>query len=145
MVLPGFQSMDTRGKTNTEFRNEVAEILTRHEAGFERLNHNFDNLNSNYTQVNSTLQTVLTELQAFRLHSPKIHSTREVNPFATGETSHNPSPPQSHHTSTNLPYDRSHAYLKLSFPTFKGVDPTGWIYKAEQFFEFKSRKRRCFN
>ena len=44
--------MDTRGKTNIEFRNEVSEILARHE--------------SNFDQVHATLQTILTELQSLK-------------------------------------------------------------------------------
>ncbi|KAJ0482832.1 putative nucleotidyltransferase, Ribonuclease H [Helianthus annuus] len=28
-------------------------------------------------------------------------------------------------------------YLKLHFPRFSGEDPTGWIYQAEQFFDFQ--------
>ncbi|KAJ0433305.1 putative retrotransposon gag domain-containing protein [Helianthus annuus] len=28
-------------------------------------------------------------------------------------------------------------YLKLHFPRFSGDDPTGWIYQAEQYFEFQ--------
>ena len=44
--------MDTRGKTNVEFRNEVNETLVRHEASFD--------------QLNAALQTILTELQAIR-------------------------------------------------------------------------------
>ncbi|WJZ94681.1 hypothetical protein VitviT2T_013519 [Vitis vinifera] len=44
--------MDTRGKTNAEFRNDVNEILARHDTSFD--------------QVNAVLQEVLTELQALR-------------------------------------------------------------------------------
>ncbi|KAJ0577105.1 putative retrotransposon gag domain, aspartic peptidase domain superfamily [Helianthus annuus] len=29
-------------------------------------------------------------------------------------------------------------YLKLHFPRFSGDDPTGWIYQAEQYFEFQN-------
>ncbi|KAL6320825.1 hypothetical protein AAG906_008825 [Vitis piasezkii] len=54
--------MDTRGKTNAEFRNDVNEILARHESSFDQ----------------------------------------------------------------------------LSFLKFNGDDPTGWIYKAEQYFDFKN-------
>ncbi|RVW24893.1 hypothetical protein CK203_079475 [Vitis vinifera] len=46
--------MDTRGKTNAEFRNEVNEALARHESSFDK--------------VNATLQAVLRELQALRIH-----------------------------------------------------------------------------
>ncbi|WJZ82806.1 hypothetical protein VitviT2T_002531 [Vitis vinifera] len=44
--------MDTRGKMNVEFRNDVNEILARHDTSFD--------------QVNAVLQEVLTELQALR-------------------------------------------------------------------------------
>jgi len=29
-------------------------------------------------------------------------------------------------------------YLKLHFPRFSGDDPTGWIFQAEQYFEFQN-------
>ncbi|VFQ68943.1 unnamed protein product [Cuscuta campestris] len=29
-------------------------------------------------------------------------------------------------------------YMKLHFPRFSGDDPTGWIYQAEQYFEFQN-------
>jgi len=44
--------MDTCGKTNVEFRNEVNETFIWHEANFD--------------QLNAALQTILTELQAIR-------------------------------------------------------------------------------
>ncbi|KAL5800886.1 hypothetical protein ACOSQ3_032518 [Xanthoceras sorbifolium] len=66
--------METRGKTNSKFQNEVSEILAWHKSSF-------DLLNTNFNQVNAALQTVLTELQA--------------------------------------------------------LYPAEWIYKAEQYFEFK--------
>jgi hypothetical protein len=44
--------MDTCGKTNIEFRNEVNETLVRHESSFD--------------QLNAALQTIVTELQAIR-------------------------------------------------------------------------------
>jgi hypothetical protein len=40
--------MDTRGKTNVEFCNEVNETLVRHKASFD--------------QLNAALQTILIEL-----------------------------------------------------------------------------------
>lgn len=45
--------MDTRGKTNVEFRNDVGEILARQE--------------SNFDQVHSILQTVLTIAQTITI------------------------------------------------------------------------------
>ncbi|KAL5741359.1 hypothetical protein ACOSP7_028091 [Xanthoceras sorbifolium] len=88
--------METHNKSNTEFRNEVSEILTPYESSFKTLNYN-------YNQLHSTMQTVLTELQALHVNS----------------STHLPNPPE------------------LNFPTFGGKDPTGWIYKAEQYIEFK--------
>nr|TKR84335.1 hypothetical protein D5086_0000258830 [Populus alba] len=60
--------MDTCGKSNAEFRNEVNEALARHESSF----------------------------------------------------------------------DQPQPQLKLSFPCFDGNDPTGWVYKAEQYFDFQN-------
>ena len=41
-------TMDTRSKTNAEFRQEVSETLAQHESSFE--------------QINAALQTVLVKL-----------------------------------------------------------------------------------
>ena len=113
--------MDTRGKTNAEFRNEVSEILARHGSSFD--------------QVNATLQTVLTELQALRISRNSNTVNTETNPFAPTESSHNwnqPSP-SLHGPTTEKP----HHHIKLSFPKFNGEDPSGWIYRAEQYFDSK--------
>jgi hypothetical protein len=108
--------MDTRGKSNAEFCNEVNEILGRHETSFD--------------QVNATLQVVLTELQA--LHTNHLENTNspEINPFSNKESSHQQNP---HCHPIN---SHQHHSLKLSFPKFNGDDQTAWIYKAEQYFEF---------
>ncbi|XP_068661892.1 protein NRT1/ PTR FAMILY 4.5-like [Aristolochia californica] len=110
--------MDTRGKTNAEFRNEVNKILARHE--------------SNFDQVNIALQVVLTELQALRTFHSQNTSPSETNPIARDESSHQ------HTSHSNTINDHSHQHLKLSFPKFNGDDSTRWIYKAEQYFEFKN-------
>ncbi|KAL5810054.1 hypothetical protein ACOSQ4_026622 [Xanthoceras sorbifolium] len=108
--------METRGKTNAEFCNEVNKILARHESCFD--------------QVNAALQSILTELQSLH-NSRSLHKVdTELNPFAPGESSHCPYQPYFN--------NRSHHYLKLSFPKFNGEDPTRWVYKAEQYFDFKS-------
>lgn len=102
--------MDTRGKTNAEFRTEVQEVLTRHESSFDH--------------VNTTLQQVLHELQELRVGRGPRQTHQEVNPFSSAATS-------------NANGDSRAAHLNLSFPKFNGEDPTGWIYKAEQYFDFK--------
>jgi uncharacterized protein YdcH (DUF465 family) len=68
--------MDTRGKTNAEFRAEITEAL-EHDA-------NFDKLNQNFNRVNDALQGVMAELQAMRIAQTHRSSEREVNPFAGG-------------------------------------------------------------
>ncbi|KAL5807035.1 hypothetical protein ACOSQ4_029768 [Xanthoceras sorbifolium] len=103
--------MDTRSKTNAEFRTEVMDILQRHEASFN--------------QLNAALQTIMTNLQSLQLsrHSNTMDSE---NPFAPAELSHQAL--QTTHTYPTPISDRNH-HLKLSFPKFNGDDPTRWIYK----------------
>ncbi|KAL6313182.1 hypothetical protein AAG906_016770 [Vitis piasezkii] len=103
--------MDTRGKTNAEFRNDVNEILARHDTSFD--------------QVNAVLQEVLTELQALRASHNQNTSPRDASSHP-------------HTSRSNIISDHPHQHLKLSFPKFNGDDPTGWIYKAEQYFDFKN-------
>ncbi|GFY86793.1 hypothetical protein Acr_05g0004320 [Actinidia rufa] len=62
--------MDTRGKTNTEFHNEVSKVLARHESSFD--------------QIHATLQTILTDLQALKAQT-NVPATGDVNPFAVGD------------------------------------------------------------
>ena len=112
--------MDTCSKSNAEFRNEVSEILTRHETSF-------DNLNNNFNQVTVTMQTVLTEIQALRLNKNNKSSDREDNPFATAKTSPHMASHGCHVTQPATPnlhnlIDRNNTQLKLSFTTFGGAD-----------------------
>ncbi|GFS41305.1 hypothetical protein Acr_00g0073660 [Actinidia rufa] len=58
--------MDTRGKSNTEFRSEVSEVLARHESSFD--------------QIHATLQTILTDLQALKAQT-NISTIGDVNPL----------------------------------------------------------------
>ncbi|KAL5785559.1 hypothetical protein ACOSQ2_007951 [Xanthoceras sorbifolium] len=66
-IISNGSTMETRGKTNVEFRNEANETLGRHE--------------SNFDQLNGTLQTVLTELQSLRIAQNFLASSMGVNPF----------------------------------------------------------------
>ncbi|KAL5785695.1 hypothetical protein ACOSQ2_008087 [Xanthoceras sorbifolium] len=117
--------MGTRNQTNAKFHNEVHEILGHHESSID--------------QVHATLQTVLTELQSLRTsqnHSQPLH---DINPFAPTESSQHINPPSasySHPSNTHGSNDQNH-HLKLKFSKFSGEDPQGWIFKAEQYFEFK--------
>ena len=110
--------MDTRGKTNAEFLNNVNEILAQHETSFD--------------QVNTALYAVLTELQDLSASRSQNTSLPETNPFARDESSHQ------HTSCSNTINDHPHQYLKFSFPKFNRDDPTGWIYKVEQYFDFKN-------
>ena len=117
--------METRAKSNAEFRSEVQEILARHETNFE--------------QVHATMQAVLTEVQAMRIQNSQPSSKKGVNSSLIGESSHNPDPiPQTQAiTSTYRNPNRDLADLKLPFPKFSGEDPMGWVYRTGQYFEFK--------
>ncbi|KAL5857728.1 hypothetical protein ACOSQ3_005186 [Xanthoceras sorbifolium] len=110
--------METRGKTNPEFRSEVHEILSRHETSF-------DVMQNNYQQLNHSIQAVVAELQAMRMS--QATNTYNLSSEQTNQINH----------SSPLFQDRNHTQLKLFFPKFGGDDPTGWIYEAEQYFEFK--------
>lgn len=116
-------TMDTRGKSNAEFRNDVNETLAKHESHFDQLQNSID-------QLHASMQTIITELHALHLprHQgpPQPHPhPPDTNPFAMGET-------------PNANRDHVHQHLKLSFSKFRGDDPTCWIYKAEQYFEFNN-------
>lgn len=111
--------MDTRGKSNADFRTEVNKVLARHE--------------SNFDQIHGSLQSVLTELQALRVTHTHKTNPPEINPFHQ-EISSKPTTIINSHNSA----DNNHHNLKLQFPKFNGEDPSGWIYKAEQYFEFRS-------
>ena len=100
--------MDTRSKTNAEFRIEVNEALTRHDTNFDELNHNF-------SQVSDALLGVMAELQAMRITSSNRTPNREVNPFVIGDNFHDrPS------ASTTPIFDWNHTNLKLNFSTYVG-------------------------
>lgn len=60
--------MDTHGKTNAEFCNDVTITLARHETSFDK--------------VNVALQAVLTKLQALRYSRNPSSSQLDTNPFA---------------------------------------------------------------
>ncbi|KAL5739480.1 hypothetical protein ACOSQ2_028660 [Xanthoceras sorbifolium] len=122
--IRAFRFMDTRSKTHAEFRVKVTEALARHDTNFNELNQNFGRLQAmRLAQSNRT--------------PDQFHCTpdREVNPFAAADNF-----PDRPSTSNPPMTDRNHTNLKLNFPTYagEGEDPTGWIFKAEQYFKFKN-------
>lgn len=120
--------MDTRSKTNVEFRNKVNKALSHNDTNFEELKYNFG-------RVSYALQWVMVELQAMQIAQSNRTLDKEVNPFTAGETSH--SKP---FASTTSILDRNHTHIELNFLIFTSEveDPTSWIFKAEQYFEFKN-------
>jgi hypothetical protein len=114
------------------------------------MKHDLNEIKQNFSQVTSTLQGVMAELQAFRLSRQDTSRDREGNFFERGETSGS-SPttitrpgferyPNACDRIQNQAPDIIHhqTQLKLNFPIYRGdEDPTGWIFKAEQYFEFK--------
>ena len=74
---------------------------------------------------------MLTELQTLRTSHNQNFNSPEINPFT-------PEGPSHPHTSRSLiSSSQPPHHLKLSFPRFDGNVPTGWVYKAEQYFDFK--------
>ncbi|KAH7528958.1 hypothetical protein FEM48_Zijuj05G0132800 [Ziziphus jujuba var. spinosa] len=67
---------------------------------------------------------VLNELQGLRVARSLPTNSSDINPFYTGESS-------------NANNGTHNPHLKLAFPKFNGDDPSGWIYNAEQYFDFK--------
>ncbi|KAL5746499.1 hypothetical protein ACOSP7_027645 [Xanthoceras sorbifolium] len=68
----------------------------------------------------------------------KVHATLQtpkINPFAPTESSQYVNLPSASHSQPST--NRKHHHLKLNFPKFDGNDPQAWIYKAEQYFDFK--------
>ena len=54
--------MDTRTKSNAEFRNEVSEALGRVNEPLSRHETSLDDMNRNFTQINAAIQTILANL-----------------------------------------------------------------------------------
>ncbi|KAK2638335.1 hypothetical protein Ddye_026130 [Dipteronia dyeriana] len=111
-IRAGF--METRAKSNTEFCSEIHEILARHKTKFEEF------IANNETRF----EQILNELQALRLQQ----SQNQPQPH--------PYPPHQHgQTVTGQIQPNSEREIN-PFET-EGTDPMGWIFKAEQYFEFK--------
>ena len=96
-------TIDTHGKMNAEFRNEVNGALARHESSFD--------------QINLALQEVLTELQTLRTSYNQNSNSSEINPFVPEGPSH---PPTSHHLSPTISL---HITLNSHFPALTETTP----------------------
>jgi len=107
LVSEPFWSIDTRGKTNVEFHNEVNETLVRHETSLD--------------QLNAALQTILTKLQAICTTQRTQVVSLDINLFAQESSSHRAIDPPSV-ASFDHPYPPQ---LKLHFLKFNGEDLLG--------------------
>ena len=81
--------MDTRTKSNVEFRNEVSEALGGVNETLSRHETSLDHMNRNFTQINVAIQTMMADLQALRVTQTTNTSDKEFNPFVQPETSQN--------------------------------------------------------
>lgn len=74
---------------------------------------------------------MLIELQALRTIQNPNPNSLEINPFTLEGSSQ-------FHTSRSFNTNgQPHSHLKLSFPRFDDNDPTGLVYKTEQYFDFQ--------
>ncbi|KAL5769701.1 hypothetical protein ACOSP7_013855 [Xanthoceras sorbifolium] len=112
------------------------------------MNDRFGDMDDRFGKVDSTLQTIMDELRALCTSRHQMTNDGNNNPITTDEatssrynyrTDNSPTTLQldRQHTHQNQHLDRNHNQLKLLFPKFSGKDPHGWIYKSEQYFEFK--------
>ncbi|KAJ8759120.1 hypothetical protein K2173_004127 [Erythroxylum novogranatense] len=135
--------MVTRQQTNAKFRNEITEVIGKHESMFD--------------QIHVTLQTLLTKMQSMDASVTQLRERSDnENPFSYHSTANNPhasnnGPPPNNHasnhhfhgtSSTQNPTSNSQNsnyrhHIKLQFPEFDSEDPHGWIHKAEQYFDFQ--------
>ena len=97
--------METRTKSNTEFRNEVSEILARHESGIDLINNKMDN---KFEKVDSTLQTIIDELKALRPSHNTTPTERDLNPFAHDAASPSQNTSHTENSQATLHQDRNH-------------------------------------
>ncbi|KAK1587964.1 hypothetical protein Q3G72_018732 [Acer saccharum] len=81
---------------------------------------------------------MMADLQALRVNQTTNTSDKEFNPFVQPEMSQNSPNSQPITPANPTTFDPNQTQLKLSFPTFDDDDPTGWIFKAEQYFTFKN-------
>ena len=81
--------MDTRTKSNAEFRNEVSKTLSRVNEALSRHETSLDHMNRNFTQINAAIQTMMADLQALHVTQTTNTSDKEFNPFVQPETSQN--------------------------------------------------------
>ncbi|KAJ8751836.1 hypothetical protein K2173_026032 [Erythroxylum novogranatense] len=129
--------METRQKTNAEFRVEVTELIAKQEAALSKQEvalskqeATLDKINANYDQLSSLIQTLVSDFHSFKMGpnfdsaSTPIRPAPDDNFLSVGENSRG---------STDIPKSS----LKLSFPKFNGEDPPGWIFRAEQYFAYQ--------
>jgi len=81
-------------------------------SAFQQLIQNQDNFQHNQTQLQNNLTTLTTELQQIRTRlGPLGFDNPKITPFPNTS-------------------------IKLDIPRFDGIDPMGWIFKINQFFDF---------
>ena len=151
--------METRAKSSADFRSEIHDILSGHETRindivatndtrFAQHNTRFDQLVELITKSNNRLDQLANDMQALRLPhnqpvSSHIRPTTDREPHFHFRSASNQDPTsfntRDRHTGeTSHNSLAQHSNLKLNFPTYNGLDdPTGWIFKAEQYIEFK--------
>ncbi|KAJ0548167.1 putative retrotransposon gag domain-containing protein [Helianthus annuus] len=106
--------MDTRTKSNAEFRQDMETFMTRQQAALDR--------------HDTVFETILTKLQSMeaRLQSLETNRTSGSSDGSSGSSKKD----------RTSPFGINQPQTKLFFSKFTGTDPIGWIYLCEQYFEF---------
>ncbi|KAJ0744829.1 putative nucleotidyltransferase, Ribonuclease H [Helianthus annuus] len=110
-----FAPMETRNKSHNDKQQEFSEAISSHGSQLAELK-------ASNVQLQSALQTILDKLQTLETASV-IRQVDTSGSSGSGYISGNGTGFQQPQT-------------KLFFPKFSGDDPTGWVFQAEQYFEF---------
>jgi len=102
--------------TSTGAFIELMADSTRSKSAMDRLEEAFTKLASHVTEK---IDDLLLRVAALETHAH-----------------HSPSPSSSSAIPIPNPYTLSHSQMKLVVPRFDGSDPSGWVFKITQFFEY---------
>ncbi|KAJ8751592.1 hypothetical protein K2173_016841 [Erythroxylum novogranatense] len=110
--------METRQKTNAEFRTEITELVAKQEATLQKQEETLDKVNANYNHLSSMIQNLVSDFHSFKLASTSTPSpSRPVSDQLSVKNNSPSNVTNSKHT------------LKLHFPKFDGEDPQGWLFR----------------
>lgn len=129
--------MGTRQQTNAEFRNEVTEVIGKHETMFDQIHSTLQNSMTKMQNIEASVTQLKERSDNENPFSYQSHSSQNQNHTSNSLNQNHTSNSQNKNHTTNSQNLNSRHHIKLQFLEFDGKDPHGWIHKAEQYFDFK--------